>query len=60
MHRICQQLYNELQEMRARYADIDLGLKEKYRVQKQRGDMLAGEIEKWKLRCQAIESSKSK
>lgn len=46
--------------MRARYADIDLGLKEKYRVEKERGDNLLGQIDKWRLRYQAMENSKAR
>lgn len=60
MHKVCQQLYNELEEMRARYADIDLSLKEKYRLEKERSNMLGSEVEKWKARYNAAESSKAK
>ena len=44
MGKICQQLYNELEEMRTRYADIDLSLKEKYRLEKERSEMLTSEV----------------
>lgn len=60
MGKICQQLYNELEDMRARYADIDLSLKEKYRLEKERSEMLVAEIDKWKTRYSAAETSKAK
>ena len=46
--------------MRNRYADIDLSIKEKYRLEKERGKSLEHELEKWKARYSASESSKTK
>ena len=57
---ICHQLYTELEEMKRRYAEVDLTLREKYEFEKGRNAELTNEIERWKSRYMASEKSKQK
>jgi transketolase len=57
---ICEKLYEELESMKARFADIDPTIKEKYRLERERTQRLEEEIEKWKARYSAMEASKAR
>jgi hypothetical protein len=37
---ICEKLYEDLENMKNRFADIDPTIKEKYRIEKEKGDKL--------------------
>ena len=60
MNMISQKLYDELEEMKRRYAEVDLTLKEKYRLEQIRNEEVQQELEKWKNRFSALEISKNK
>lgn len=36
MNMICQKLYDELEEMKSRYAEVDFTLKEKLKIEQQK------------------------
>ena len=54
MNIICQKLYDELEDMKNRYADIDPTLKEKYRLERERSANLEEDIEKWRTRYTSL------
>ncbi len=54
MNAVCQKLYNELEMLKSRYADVDFTLSEKYKLEKERNESLIIDIEKWQARYQAL------
>jgi septum formation inhibitor MinC len=56
---ICHQLYTELEEWKRKYAEIDLTLKDKYEIERNKNNELAQDIERWKARYMAAEKSKA-
>lgn len=57
---ICHQLYTELEDMKRKFAEVDLTLREKYEFEKNRNAEFVNEIERWKARYMASEKSKQK
>ena len=57
---ISQKLYDELEEMKKRYAEVDLTLKEKFRLERIRNEELQNELDKWKNRFTSLENSKNR
>lgn len=57
---ICEKLYEELEIMKARFADIDPTIKEKFRLERERSRQLEEELEKWRVRYSALEASKNR
>lgn len=57
---ISQQLYTELEEMKRRYAEVDLTLRDKFEMERNRNNELMQDIERWKARYMAAERSKDK
>jgi predicted RNase H-like nuclease (RuvC/YqgF family) len=45
---ICHQLYTELEEIKRRFAEVDLTMKDKYEMERARNAELLNEIERWK------------
>lgn len=57
---ISQQLYTELEEMKRKYAEVDLTLRDKFEMERNRNNELMQDIERWKARYMAAERSKDK
>ena len=53
LNMICHQLYTELEDWKRKYAEIDLTLKDKYEMERNRNNELAQDIERWKSRYMA-------
>ena len=60
LNKICETLYHENESLKNQLNEVDFSLKQKYESERQRGQELLGEIEKWKNRYQATEKSKAK
>ena len=60
MDLISQKLYDELEDMKKRYAEVDLSLKEKYRLEQSINEEMRQEVEKWKNRFAGLETSKNR
>ncbi len=54
MNTICERLYEELEQMKRKYEDIDPAIKEKYRLEKSRNDQLYQDLEKWKRKFSSL------
>jgi len=46
----CENLYHQFEEYKSKYGEAEVGLKEKYSLEKERNTQLALEIEKWRAR----------
>ena len=60
MNLVCQQLYNELEDMRRRLSDVDFTASDKYIAERSRNTDLQMELDTWKARYSACERSKTK
>ena len=60
LNKICETLYHENEMLKNKLSEMDFSLKQRYESEVSKNTELMHDLEKWKMRCTAIEKSKSK